>query len=64
MNKGDFDLTAQIAKDYNIIKNEASSDAYHDRLRQAAVDELESDGVDVKGENYQKQEVEVTEGGA
>jgi NitT/TauT family transport system substrate-binding protein len=64
MNKGDFDLTAQIAKDYKIIKNEASSDAYTTEYAQAAVDELESDGVDVKGENYQKQEVEVTEGGA
>ena len=64
MNSGDFDITAQIAKDYKIIKNEASSDAYTTDHAQAAVDELESDGVDVKGENYQKQEVEVTEGGA
>ena len=63
MNQEDFDLTAQIAKDYEIIKNDASSDAYTTEYAQAAVDELEADGVDVKGESYKKQDVEVTEGG-
>src|SRR5687768_15627903 len=63
MDEGDFELTAQIAKDYEIIKNEASPEAYTTEYAQAAVDELEDEGVDVKGEDYEKQEVEVTEGG-
>ena len=63
MNQADFDLTAQIAKDYKIIKADASPDSYDSTYAQAAVDELEADGVDVKGEGYEKQDVEVTEGG-
>ena len=63
MNEDDFELTAQIAKDYEIIKNDASTDAYTSEHAQAAVDELEEEGVDTKGEGYEKQEVEVTEGG-
>ncbi len=63
MNEGDFELTAQIAKDYEIIKNEASSDAYTTEYAEAAVEELESDGVDTKGESYEKQEVEITAAG-
>jgi len=63
MNQADFDLTAQIAKDYKIIKADASADSYDSTYAQAAVDELEADGTDVKGEGYEKQEVEVTEGG-
>ena len=63
MNQDDFDVTAQIAKDYEIIKQDASADAYSTELAQAAVDELEAEGVDTKGEDYEKQEVEVTEGG-
>ena len=63
MNQADFDLTAQIAKDYGIIKANASADAYDSTYAEAAVEELEADGTDVKGEGYEKQEVEVTEGG-
>jgi NitT/TauT family transport system substrate-binding protein len=63
MDEGDFELTAKIAKDYEIIKQEASKDAYTTEHAQAAVDELEADGIDTKGEDYVKQEVEVTEGG-
>lgn len=63
MNQADFDLTAQIAKDYGIIKADASPDAYDSTYAQAAVEALEADGVDTKGAAYEKQEVEVTEGG-
>ena len=63
MNQADFDLTAQIAKDYKIIKADASPDAYDSTYAEAAVEELEADGTDVKGEGYEKQDVEVTEGG-
>jgi NitT/TauT family transport system substrate-binding protein len=64
MNEADFDNTAKIAKDYKIIKNDASKEAFTTEYAQAAVDALEADNVDVKGESYEKQEVEVTEGGS
>jgi NitT/TauT family transport system substrate-binding protein len=64
MNQADFDNTAKIAKDYKIIKNDASKEAFTAEYAQAAVDALEADNVDVKGESYEKQEVEVTEGGS
>ena len=63
MQQEDFDLTAQIAKDYKIIKSDASPDAFDSTFAQAAVDALEADGVDVKGDGFEKEEVEVTEGG-
>jgi len=63
MSQADFDLTAQIAKDYEIIKADASPDSYDSTYAQAAVEELEADGTDTKGDAYEKQEVEVTEGG-
>jgi NitT/TauT family transport system substrate-binding protein len=63
MNPDDFDLTAQIAKDYDIIKSDASSDAYDTTYAEAALEELEADGLDMRGEGFEKQEVEVTEGG-
>ena len=63
MKQEDFDLTAQIAKDYEIIKDDASRDAFDSTFAEAAVEALEEDGVDVKGDGYEKQEVEVTEGG-
>ena len=61
MNSEDFDLTAQIAKDYGIIKNEASSDAYTTEYAEAAVADLADE--DTKGEDWEKAEVEVTPGG-
>jgi len=63
MNPDDFDLTAQIAQDYEIIKEPASDDAYTTEYAAAAVAELEDEDVDVKGEDWEKEEVEVTEGG-
>lgn len=63
MNPDDFANTAQIALDYDIIKNAASEDAYRTDLAEAAVAELEEDGEDVRGEEWVKPEVEVTPGG-
>jgi hypothetical protein len=45
----DFANTAQIAIDYGVIKNEASSDAYIDTYAKAAVEALKADGADVNG---------------
>jgi NitT/TauT family transport system substrate-binding protein len=63
MNPDDFQNTAQIALDYDIIKSPASEDAYRSDLAEAAVAELEEDGEDVNGEDWEKPEVEVTPGG-
>jgi NitT/TauT family transport system substrate-binding protein len=63
MDPADFDNTAQIALDYEIIKSAASEEAYNAEYAQAAVDELEGEGVDVTGADYQPEEVEVTPGG-
>ena len=63
MNPDDFENTAQIAIDYGVIKNEASSDAYIDTYAKAAVEELKSEGADVNGASWQAPTVEVTPGG-
>jgi NitT/TauT family transport system substrate-binding protein len=63
MNPDDFDTTAQIAIDYGVIKNEASSDAYIDTYAKAAVEALKADGADVNGASWQAPTVEVTAGG-
>jgi NitT/TauT family transport system substrate-binding protein len=63
MDPAGFDNTAQIALDYGVIKNEASSDAYVTDYAELAVQELEEEGVDVKGADFEPQDVEVTPGG-
>jgi NitT/TauT family transport system substrate-binding protein len=63
MDPAAFDNTAQIALDYGVIQNEASSEAYITDYAEAAVVALEEEGVDVKGEDYEPEEVEVTPGG-
>jgi NitT/TauT family transport system substrate-binding protein len=63
MNPADFDTTAKIAKDYKIIKKEASDDAYTTEFAEAAVQALKDEGVDVNGADWTKPEVEVTPGG-
>jgi NitT/TauT family transport system substrate-binding protein len=63
MAPADFDNTAQISLDYGIIKSAASEDAYVTDYAEAAVEELEGEGVDVMGADYQPAEVEVTPGG-
>ena len=63
LNPADWDTTAQIAQDYGIIKNPPSDDAYRTDLAEAAVAELEGEGIDVKGADWTAPEVEVTPGG-
>jgi NitT/TauT family transport system substrate-binding protein len=63
MDPAAFDLTNQIATDYKIIKTPATNDAYRTDLAEAAVAELEEDGEDVRGEDWEKPEVEVTPAG-
>ena len=61
MDPEDFQTSAQIALDYDIIKSAASDDAYRTDLAEAALAELEDE--DTTGEDWEKPEVEVTPGG-
>jgi NitT/TauT family transport system substrate-binding protein len=64
MDPASFDVTNQIATDYEIIKTPATAEeAYRTDLAEAAMAELEEDGEDVRGEDWEKPEVEVTPGG-
>jgi NitT/TauT family transport system substrate-binding protein len=63
MEEAAFQRTADIAKQFAVIKAEASSDAYRTDLAEAAVAELEDEGVDVNGSDWEKETVEVTKGG-
>ena len=59
-----WEVTKEIALDGKVIKQPASDDSYRTDIAEAADKELEDDGVDVKGEGWQPETVEVTEGGA
>jgi hypothetical protein len=59
-----WEITKQIALDGKVIKEPASDDAYRTDIAEEAVDELRDDDVDVTGVGWQKETVEVTEGGA
>ena len=63
MDPESFEITNQIASDYGIIDTPATEDAYRTDLAEAAVGELEEDDEDVRGEDWEKPEVEVTPGG-
>lgn len=63
MNPADFDTTAQIALDYDIIQTEAGSDTYVSTYAEQAVQALSDEGVDVNGTGWTAPEVEVTPGG-
>jgi NitT/TauT family transport system substrate-binding protein len=64
MDPESFDITNEIAVSGKVIKTEATDDAYRADIAEAAVDELKDDDVDVNGDSWQKETVEVTEGGA
>ena len=61
MDPEDFQRTADIAKQFGVIKKPATKDAYRTDLAEAAVAELGD--ADAKGADWQKADVEVTEGG-
>ncbi|HSL64172.1 MAG TPA: ABC transporter substrate-binding protein [Gaiellaceae bacterium] len=63
MNEEDFQRTADIAKQFGVIKEEASDEAYVTDYAEAAVQALEDEGVDVVGSDWEKEEGEVTPGG-
>ena len=64
MDPQSFDTTNEIALSGKVIKKPATKDAYRTDLAEAAVNELQEEDVDVLGEDWEPQEVEVTEGGA
>jgi hypothetical protein len=61
MDPDDFQTTAQIAKQYKIIKKPATDDAYTTEHAEAALAELEDE--DTKGADWKPEEVKVTPGG-
>jgi NitT/TauT family transport system substrate-binding protein len=64
MDPESFRITNEIAVSGKVITKPATEDAYRTDIAEDAVNELKDDDVDVNGENWQKEEVEVTEGGA
>ena len=62
MDKAAFGRTAQIAKQFKVIKKTPSG-AYRDDLAKAAVAQLKSQHVDVYGKTWKKAVVKVTAGG-
>ena len=63
MDDEDYETTVQIATDYGVVKNEPGEGVYTSEYAEAAVAELEDEGVDVNGEDWEAPEVEVTPGG-
>jgi NitT/TauT family transport system substrate-binding protein len=63
MDEDDYGTTVQIATDYGIVKNDPGEGVYTSEYAEQAVSELEEEGVDVNGADYEAPEVEVTEGG-
>jgi len=60
MDEAAFQRTADISKQFGVIAKDASSDAYRTDLAEAALGEIDED---TKGADWEKAEVEVTEGG-
>jgi NitT/TauT family transport system substrate-binding protein len=63
MDEEAYDTTVQIATDYDVVKNDPGEGVYTSEFAEAAVQELEDEGVDVRGEDWEAPEVEVTPGG-
>jgi NitT/TauT family transport system substrate-binding protein len=62
MNTADFNRTAQIAKQFGVIKK-APTGAYRTDLAKKAVAELKAQGLDVNGKSWKPAIVKVTPGG-
>ncbi len=58
-----WEQTVNVAIEGAVISEAPSEGAFRTDLAQAAVDELTADGVDVTGESYEPQTVEITPGG-
>jgi len=64
MDPESWEITKQIAVDFGIVENEPDAEAtYRTDLAHDAVGEVEEEGVDILGEDYEPEEVEVTPGG-
>jgi NitT/TauT family transport system substrate-binding protein len=64
MDPESWEITKQIAVDFGIVENEPDAEAtYRTDLAEAAIAALEEDDVDVTGDGYEPEEVEVTPGG-
>jgi NitT/TauT family transport system substrate-binding protein len=64
MDPESWEVTKQIAVDFGIVENEPDAEAtYRTDLAEAAKSQLEDEGVDVTGADYEAEEVEVTPGG-
>jgi NitT/TauT family transport system substrate-binding protein len=64
MDPESWEITKQIAVDFGIVENEPDAEAtYRTDLAHDAVGALEEEGVDIFGEDYEPEEVEVTPGG-
>jgi NitT/TauT family transport system substrate-binding protein len=64
MDPESWEVTKQIAVDFGIVENEPDAEAtYRTDLAEAAKGQLEEEGVDVTGADYEAEEVEVTPGG-
>jgi NitT/TauT family transport system substrate-binding protein len=64
MDPESWNITKQIALDGKVISKPASDDSYRTDIAEDAVDELKDDDLDVTGESWQKEKVQVTEGGS
>jgi NitT/TauT family transport system substrate-binding protein len=58
-----WDITKQIALDGKVISKPASDDSYRTDIAEEAMNELKDDDMDVNGTDWQKETVQVTEGG-
>src|SRR5688572_16149968 len=64
MDPESWEITKQIAVDFGIVENEPDAEAtYRTDLAEAAVAALQEEDVDVTGDGYEPEEVEVTPGG-
>jgi NitT/TauT family transport system substrate-binding protein len=59
MNADDFQQTATISHDLEVIKEPASNDAYRTDLAEAALSEIDED---TKGADWKKEKIDVSEG--
>ena len=60
MDEAAFQRTADISEQFDVISKPATKDAYRTDLAEAALADIEED---TKGADWEKEEVEVTEGG-
>jgi NitT/TauT family transport system substrate-binding protein len=63
MDPAAWQRTVDVVTEFEVVQSQPSDDGYRTDLAEAAVAELEDEGLDVKGEEYTKPEVEVTPGG-